>query len=599
VGRRFDRSKKIAAALTQDKDLGRLEADHIKPYSKGGNSSVENCQLITSLANKTKGDVFMDLRKWQSDFVKRWDDRKRDAAFLLVAIPGSGKTLVSLHVAQNWMLAGADRRLIVVVPTDNLRMQWRDEASSLGLELQTKEFGTNFKDGFQGCVTTYHSVAKQPMLYRKLCHLSAPTMVILDEIHHCGDEASFGKGIKEGFESAREKLLLSGTPWKTDGAPIPFVRYDGDGFPIADFRYDYPDALNDEVVRYLVFNHAGGEIVFEDTGRVEEVHEHIAEDDASKRLRKLLDPAGDFVRQQVRDAHNKLTECRKLIPDAAGLVACIDKSHAERIATVIKDVTGCKPSVIVSDGEIANDTVKSFRNKKSEWLVAVRQVSEGTDIKRLQVLCYFTNYATEVFFRQIIGRVSRIREMGDGDFEAYVYLPADPRLIRYAKNIENAQEQALREQAERDSRDVERGECDFLPEAYSTRRSGLDVTLIGNRQYSKPEAELIERAAEAAGVSMEKMATGFDVWRNGDSGTSLTPPIGSSAGASLEESTDKLRSECNKLAYKLSRILDVKVEKIHGQFRSQLGSSQSKMNESQLRYKKTELRKRIAAALRG
>jgi len=581
--RRFTKSERQAAALISDRVDEGLDADHIKPYSSGGETSVENCQLISSRVNRSKGSKFMELREWQQRFVRKWDRRDSNASFLLVAIPGSGKTFASLTVASNWLAAGSDRRVVIVVPTDNLRSQWRDEAAKLGMELQTKEFGTDFKHGFQGCVTTYQSVAHQPMVYRKLCSVS-PTLCIFDEMHHCGDDASFGKAVKEAFSLTRDRLLLSGTPWKTDGTPIPFVRYDGNGFPKADFRYDYPEALQHEVVRYLVFDYSGGEIEYEESGRVEEVNESITDDEASKRLTKLLDYEGDFICQQVRLAHRKLRECRRTIPDAAAMAACSDKRHAEQIARVIKKETGCKPSVIVSDSDIANDTVKGFRETDSEWLVAVRQVSEGTDIKRLQVLCYFTNYATEVFFRQIIGRVSRVR--GLDDFEGYVYLPADPRLIQFAKNIENAQLHALRDQAAKESREIEQPDRDGIVfEPYTTRKTGVDVVLIANKQYPRQEAALIERAAEAAGVSMEKAATAFDIFRGGSVSEQITPEV----AEPLEEKTNRIRAMCSKLAFRLSKLRDVHVSEIHGQF-----TRQDSMSFDQLKAKEKRLRRWIA-----
>ena len=96
--------------------------------------------------------------------------------FLLVAIPGGGKTVSALTAARNWMAAGSDRRVIVVVPTSNLKDQWKTEAVDFGIQLQTDEFGTNFKHGFQGCAVTYAGVASSPLVFRKLCAVS-PVLV--------------------------------------------------------------------------------------------------------------------------------------------------------------------------------------------------------------------------------------------------------------------------------------------------------------------------------------------------------------------------------------------------------------------------------------
>lgn len=563
----FSRKQRQAVELVSEASG---EADHIEPYSRGGLTTVENCQIIDPRMNKKKGAFHFKPRKWQVEFLRAWRDRDEYQPFMLIAIPGGGKTLAALEACRGWMEAGADRRLIVVVPTDNLREQWKDEATKFGIALQTKEFGTNFKHGFKGAVATYHLVANQPLLFRKLCSV-APTMVVFDEIHHCGDEAHFGLGITTAFELAKERLLMSGTPWKSDGRAIPFVRYDGSGFAVGDFCYDYPRALNEYVVRYLVFDHAKGIIRNDCTGDTETISAEISENEASQRLRKLLDPSGEYVKEQILSAHRKLMECRKTIPDAAALAACIDQFHAVKVAGLIRELTGCEPSVIVSDSDIENDSVRQFRTGSNEWLVAVRKVSEGTDIKRLQVLCYLTNTTSELFFRQLVGRVSRVRGMDD--FEAYVYLPADPRLIRCAQNIENAQVQALREQSESEARELsERQNSPLEFESYSTQHDGTEVVLIGSERVPIDEAKKIERVAESVGVSMQKvmqiiaMTGGIQV-----EAKAIQPD------QCKEDRMDDLRRKCSRAAFRLSKLLDIDVKDVHSRFRPQRDMAENEL----------------------
>lgn len=573
--RLFSRSQKQAVELVTDRTG---EADHINPHSLGGETKVENCQMISSAVNKSKSAFQFKPREWQTEFLRVWDERKQHQPFMLIAIPGGGKTMAALEACRRWMAAGSDRRVIFVVPTDNLREQWKDEATNFGMSLQTKEFGINFKHGFQGAVVTYHLVANQPLVFRKLCSV-APTMVVFDEIHHCGDEAHFGNGITTAFELAKERLLMSGTPWKSDGRAIPFVKYDGNGFAVGNFSYDYPRALNEDVVRYLVFDHARGSIRNDCTGDTETLSQEISDNDAAQRLKKLLDPGGEYVRGQILSAHRKLVECRKTIPDAGALAACIDQFHAVKVAAVIKEVTGCDPSVIVSDSDIENDSVREFRKSRKEWLVAVRKVSEGTDIKRLQVLCYLTNTTSELFFRQLVGRVSRVRNLED--FEAYVYLPADPRLIRCAQNIENAQVQALRELSEKESRELDerqQGSLDF--DSYSTQHNGTEVVLIGSERVPIAEAKKIERVAESVGLSMQKVMQVMAM----TGGISIEHAEHIADAPCKEDRMDNLRKKCQRAAFRLSKLLDVDVKEIHGKFKPQ-----REMTEAELQGKLDQL----------
>jgi superfamily II DNA or RNA helicase len=550
------------------------EADHIVPFTAGGKTTVENCQLIGQSTNRKKGSFVFKPRRWQVEFLRQWAARVLKS-FLAIVIPGGGKTMAALEVARTWMAAGNDRRVIVVVPTDNLREQWREEAVKFGIELQTKEFGTNFKHGFQGGVATYGLVASQALVFRKLCSV-APTLVIFDEIHHCGEDASYGRRVKEAFELAEEILLLSGTAWRSDGTQIPWVQYDGNGFAVADYSYDYPHALNDEVVRFLVFDYSRGTITHDVTGESQTLSSESTEDDAARVLRRLLDARGDFVREQIRQAHKKLLDVRALFPDAAAMAACIDQAHAVMVADVIREVTGCDPSVIVSDSDLENDTVRSFRDSSKEWIVAVKKVSEGTDIKRLQVLCYLTNTTSELFFRQLVGRVSRYR--GIEDREAYVYLPADPRLIACAQNIENAQVQALRNQRDSDTPDQSDGEfpTGTLFDSFSTAHDGTDLVLIGSEAVSEDVAKRIAQIAEATGTPMQKV---LEIMQHLGADVRPTPP--QSVGvSSKEEVMDSLRRKCQSQAFRLSKLAKCEVQEIHGRFKPQ-----KDMTEEELRRK--------------
>jgi superfamily II DNA or RNA helicase len=584
--RLFSKKQRIAVEIV----TGRTgQADHVTPYSKGGKTIIENCQIISQKANRMKGSTEFKPREWQQNFLDSWESRQSGLPYMLIAIPGSGKTKASLEAARRWLEAASDRRLIVVVPTDNLRQQWQEEATDFGLDLQTKDFGTNFKSGYMGGVVTYHLVANQPLIFRKLCAV-APTMVIFDEVHHCGDESCFGHGIKEAFELAKEKLLMSGTPWKSDGSPIPFVRYDGDGYALGNYRYDYPDALTDGVVRYLIFNHSKGSIVNESTGVESEVHGEISEVDAAKRLSILLSSDGDYVRQQILDSHAKLLELRSVQHDAAALAICIDQTHASRVAQLIRSLTGCEPSLIVSDESLENDTVKKFRNSNKEWIVSVRKVSEGTDIKRLQVLCYLTNVTSELFFRQAIGRVSRVRN--EEDHSGYVYLPADPRLISASTNIENAQVLALREDAEKESREFENQEfLDKPVSVFSTTHNGVDTILVGNERVPIDEYRRIEAYALAVGIPHTKVLQ-LTRLMSGEVHLHINPTVEQAVGR--EDQETELRKKCQKLAYRLSKMTGIEPKDIHKKFKPQ-----KEMSLTDLKAKLAWLKSEVASCERN
>ena len=71
---------------------------------------------------------------------------------------------------------------------------------------------------------TYAQVAAHPALHRQRTE-NRRTLVIFDEIHHAGDALSWGDAVKEAFDPARRRLALTGTPFRSDANPIPFVTY--------------------------------------------------------------------------------------------------------------------------------------------------------------------------------------------------------------------------------------------------------------------------------------------------------------------------------------------------------------------------------------
>src|SRR5690606_20225098 len=132
--------------------------------------------------------------------------------------------------------------------------------------------------------------------------IAADGMVILDEVHHAGDERAWGDGILRAFELAARRLSLSGTPFRSDSARIPFVRYDptaeGD-LAHADYTYGYADALRDGgVVRPVYFPRVDGQMEWSTpSGDVLRATfgDVLAREQVSARLRTALSLDGDWI----------------------------------------------------------------------------------------------------------------------------------------------------------------------------------------------------------------------------------------------------------------------------------------------------------------
>lgn len=509
---------------------------------------MSNIQILTPDENMRKGAKEFKPYEWQHRFREAFE-RRETTDFLLVAAPGSGKTLASLWLASEWMRRGQHRRLIVVVPSQALKEQWREEAhESFRMNLQSRKFGNFLKPGFVGAVVTYQGIVNMEEFCQGVC--GTDTMVIFDEVHHCGDEAAWGKAIVAATGKAKSRLLMSGTPWRPDD-PIPFARYNSEGYAVADFSYTLSEALADKVVREVVFDHAKGSVTNDLTGETTFISDTTSDDESARVLNQLLDPKGDYLRQMIRDADRRLTECRFRTPKAAAMAACIDRAHAQQVAEVIRQETGCKPHIIVDDVEMATTSIEAFRNSDDRWLVSVRQVSEGTDIKRLMVLCYLTNVTTPLFFRQVVGRVQR--RTGD-DEEAHVFLPADRRLMECAKTMEQEHVCAYERTIERDEQELERMQSEaMLFESYSTTHHGSELVLIGSEQVPADQYATIQMAADQMKTTMAQAWGFFQLWGRGgatqDAGIELEPET-----KSLEQRLEEAAKKNSELARKIVRL---------------------------------------------
>ncbi len=388
------------------------------------------------------------LRQWQSEALEKYFAGS-PVDFLAVATPGAGKTTFALRVATELVDRGVVNRVTIVAPTEHLKRQWADAAARVGLAIDPNFKNADGRHGgaFIGVAVTYAQVASKPMLHRAKTE-AARTLVILDEIHHGGDALSWGDGIREAFEPAARRLALTGTPFRSDTAAIPFVEYveDRDGIrrSRADYTYGYGQALRDHVVRPVMFMAYSGQMRWR-TSAGEEMAASLGEaavtrDITAQAWRTALNPAGEWIPAVLAAADKRLTEVRRTVHDAGGLVIATDHDDARAYAGQLKRITGESPTVILSDDARASAKIEDFAEGAKRWMVAVRMVSEGVDVPRLAVGVYATSTATPLFFAQAVGRYVRARRRGE---TASIFLPSVPNLMALANQLELERDHAL------------------------------------------------------------------------------------------------------------------------------------------------------------
>jgi superfamily II DNA or RNA helicase len=489
--RRFNTAQRIALYLAAD---GRCEicgtelergwhGDHITPYSVGGPTDVINGQALCPTCNLKKGSTMpLSPRAWQRRFIAKYHAHT-GADFLCVACPGAGKTHAAAYVTADLLRDGVIDRVLIVVPGSTLRGQWAKTFSEHGIRIDAStmndktdhhprywrgELDTQDGQPVHGWVITYQSLAANPE-YHRILNSRKRTLVILDEVHHLGDEGAWGKSAEEALSVCVRRISLSGTPFRSDNSKIPFATYYPRGhekagwvrftdddqlgpFP-AGFDYSYGVALSEKPapVRPAIFEMYDSDVSWFDAKAFKDRTVRLSQENLTKNLRRkanrmVLDPAGQWLEEALRAADERLTSVRSEgDADAKGLVVCLDTEHAHAVAQVLARVTGVRAVPVAAsrdeDGADssghAKNVIEAFKGSRDRWIVAVAMVSEGVDIPKLRVGVYATNKRTELFFRQVLGRLVRVRAdlPEDVDQTAYMFVPKEEAIVALADAV--------------------------------------------------------------------------------------------------------------------------------------------------------------------
>ena len=487
----------------QREHFGSFAAEHLSP----------------SFPQRAPWGTAQRLRAWQAEALDQYFGAdgpdgvgKGPRDFLAAATPGAGKTTFALRLATELLRRGVVDRIVVVAPTEHLKTQWADAAARVSLRLDPRFSNRDRAPArhYHGVAVTYAQVAVKASVHRRLTE-DARTLVILDEVHHGGDALSWGDALREAYARATRRLLLSGTPFRSDTAPIPFVEYHPDDKGIrlsrTDYGYGYGRALADGVVRPVLFLVYAGRMRWR-TRAGDELEAHLGQDNTkdvtAQAWRTALDPEGDWIPAVLRSADRRLSEVRESVPDAGGLVIATDQTSARAYAAILTEVTGEPATVVLSDDKDASARIETFGAGTSRWMVAVRMVSEGVDVPRLSVGVYATSASTPLFFAQAVGRFVRSRRKGE---VATVFLPTVPVLLAHASTIEKQRDHVLGRP--KNDEDGLWAESEALMEAANSSESASD-DLLGEFEALESHATFDHVLFDAQAFGMHAEPTSAD-----------------------------------------------------------------------------------------
>lgn len=378
----------------------------------------------------------MKLRQWQVSCIRKALKQylQGNSHFLALATPGAGKTLMASELADRLLKSDLVDLIICFSPSSIVS---QDFSESLQLRINERFDGLL---GAKGHSLTYQSLQYLDKNFWQLFE-SYRVFVIFDEIHHCAgstiDNANaWGEQIILNIQDkAKYTLALTGTPWRSDAAPIVLSNYIHPSNKISvDYVYGLSEAIQDDVCRIpQIIAVDNNKISVEDNDEIKTFSNFKSLLSESNIPYQEVIENENVIKYVLSSAQKKLNLIRTENADAAGLIVASSVEHARQISYLMKAYFEEDSVVVTYRENEPTNKIQQFRNARTKWIISVGMISEGTNIPRLQICCHLTNIKTEMHFRQILGRILRLT--GSKNQEAVMYMPAEPKLLEYAFRV--------------------------------------------------------------------------------------------------------------------------------------------------------------------
>ena len=376
----------------------------------------------------------MNLRVWQRECIEQAVSQYKAGQphFLCLATPGAGKTLMASILAKSLISENLIDLVVCITPSLIVSDDFRFELEKqLGKKLDGKL-------GSIGRCLTYHSMLLEDDLWSLFNEHRV--FVIFDEIHHCSGSDIFNanawgqKIISDIKGKAIYTLALTGTPWRSDSLPITLSRYTDNESIHCDYRYGLTQAISDNVCRTpnitLIDNDKITLIESNSTSKYDSFNALFTESNCSYQSLIENEPLIEYM---LIKADRKLTLLRHQDRKAGGLIVASSVSHAKAIYSILRRLLNEDANIVTYLEPNSVSIIKKFKLSNTKWIISVGMISEGTNIPRLKVCCYLTRVKTELYFRQVLGRI--IRANGQEGDKGYLYMPSEPTLTEYAHRI--------------------------------------------------------------------------------------------------------------------------------------------------------------------
>ncbi len=391
------------------------------------------------------------LREWQAQALEVALERIwKQGSATIHAAPGAGKTRFTGATFLRMRAAGWAERMVVVVPNSALRSQWRESLFDMDISLDD-EPRDNWQElrGTHGAVVTYHSLPNSAMAHQREL-LQRPTLVVLDEVHHAGDKATWGRAVNHmvgdvtGEVHASGVLNLTGTLFRSTGSKrISTVQYRRSEMDPGKFEAieDYSVKTSQLVPQYLrppnVYTY-GAEVRLLDTSTAEIVEGEIADLDAQQKTAVLREQwsSKSWVDGFAAEALRLLQLQQEVVGRAEPLkllYVAANQQAAKRAADTLNQLTRSNFARLVISDEPSADRVlrQAAKEHTSLAIVSVRMVTEGFDCPSVSTIAYASNVIADLTIAQTMARAMRItnteRQLAKV-LPAQILIPDHPKL---------------------------------------------------------------------------------------------------------------------------------------------------------------------------
>jgi superfamily II DNA or RNA helicase len=449
--------------------------------------------------DSTEGITPLDtvsLRPFQEDLARVIRDRITMGEQTTVAWvnAGSGKTLGWLHAANDLYRSGLTSGALTLVPRLTLRSQaeldWTRPPGSLGptdlggfryqygdpkmgpIVARDNTFGrVEMHDGRPGriqsitdprhfgYVTTYASLVADPGIHFAWARdRSRRFLLVCDEAQFLGDtnEGDEGGGTEAGRlvrqlmeEYALHAVLLTGTPHRSDRGKIVGAEYTPPDERRTQYlkwhvRATYRQGVAAGYLRGFQFDldHGAGEFTDGQEFDIATLERHLG---VVVRDPRVWPGLVDSTVERLRDVWRRSRDYRALL-------CCSTQDQAEE---VIRYLSRQHPDVLAvlaisrQTGKESKAALDGFRAGRGDILVTVSKAYIGYDCKQITVVGLLTSRRWDGYLQQIVGRGLRVwSDRPAAEQTCYVVGPADPKLLKFCKDMRSDAEQGIRERIE-------------------------------------------------------------------------------------------------------------------------------------------------------